>query len=143
MPVTRYEDDLYRWAQETAQAIRERRFDEIDIEHVADEVLDVGKSDLRALRSQIERILLHLMKIRYQPNKETRSWTLTIEEARARAEQSFEESPSFRRMIDDLLPKAYRTARLQTIRQTGLAPDVFPPECPFSVDDVLGPNTQA
>src|SRR5689334_11027355 len=94
MPITRYEDDLYLWAEETARAIAQGRFDEIDRGQVADEVEDLGKSEYHALASHLERIELHLLKIRYQEEKRTRSWELPVEESRVRVRRAVRRSPS-------------------------------------------------
>jgi hypothetical protein len=42
---TRYEDDLYTWVGEQVGALRAGRFDEVDAEHVAEELSDVGRSE--------------------------------------------------------------------------------------------------
>jgi len=50
MPSTiRYEDDVIAWAAEQASLLREGRFDQLDREHVAEEIEDVGKSEQREL----------------------------------------------------------------------------------------------
>ena len=43
----RYESDIVAWANEQAAFIRAGRFDMLDLEHIADEIEDVGKSELR------------------------------------------------------------------------------------------------
>ena len=46
---TPYERDVVAWSIEQARLLRAGRFDEIDIEHIADEIEDVGKSEEREL----------------------------------------------------------------------------------------------
>jgi len=48
-----YDTDVVAWANEQAAFIRAGRFDLVDIEHIADEIEDVGKSEFRALGSQV------------------------------------------------------------------------------------------
>jgi Domain of unknown function DUF29 len=36
-----------------------------------------------------------------------------------------------------MLPQAYAIARERAIAETGLADDMFPPTCPFVLDEVL------
>ena len=43
----RYETDIISWANEQAAFIRSGRFDLLDLEHIADEIEDVGKSEQR------------------------------------------------------------------------------------------------
>ena len=51
--LVRYEDDVLLWSQEQARFLREGRFAELDIEHLADEIEDVGKSEKRELASRM------------------------------------------------------------------------------------------
>jgi hypothetical protein len=45
--VTTYNQDIVAWAQEQAGFIRAGRFELLDLEHIADEIDDVGKSEAR------------------------------------------------------------------------------------------------
>src|ERR1700743_3278152 len=80
-----YDDDFYAWTQHQAAVLREmpvtdNRFDR---EHVAEEIEDLGKSDLNALRSQVRRIILHLLKLQFSPAQEPRyGWMASIADAR-------------------------------------------------------------
>ena len=40
-----YERDLYAWAEEQARLLRAGRFEEVDRENVAEEILDVGRNE--------------------------------------------------------------------------------------------------
>jgi len=73
MPTT-YNCDLILWARDTAQLLREQRWDAIDWEHLIEEIEDLGKSERSAIGSQMERILLHLLKWQYQPQRHSDSW---------------------------------------------------------------------
>ncbi len=64
---TAYPTDFSLWVQQTAQLLRERRWQEIDLEHLIEEVEDLGKSERRGIASQLTRLLLHLLKWQYQP----------------------------------------------------------------------------
>ncbi len=73
-----YQGDYYQWLTTTAQAIDERRFDAIDARQVAEELRDIGKGEQRSIETHFELILIHLLMIRYQPGRHTRSWDLSI-----------------------------------------------------------------
>ena len=133
-----YETDFYAWTQETARAIREGRWAEIDVPHLAEEVEDMGKSEKRALTSRLELILIHLLKLRFQAEKHTASWDLTIKAQRQRVQKLFRENPSLRARLDDLIEDAYSDARLAAAEETGLGEAMFPEVCPFSAEEVLG-----
>ena len=63
-----YDEDFYAWAMRTAGLLRQRRFTEIDIAHLAEELEDIGKRERRALESYLRNVTLHLLKWRYQPS---------------------------------------------------------------------------
>lgn len=64
---TNYEDDVIAWAKEQAQFLRKGRIDLLDIEHLAEEIEDVGKSEQRALATRMAMLLAHLVEWQLQP----------------------------------------------------------------------------
>jgi hypothetical protein len=134
-----YNGDYYAWLTTTALAIDEGRLSEVNRAQVAEELRDMGRSERRTLRSHIRRVLLHLLKIRLQPEKHTRSWNLSIAESRVRIARELNDSPSLRSEFPLFLLEAYEEARLAAARQTGISLEAFPEQCPFTVEDVL-PN---
>jgi hypothetical protein len=49
-----YEDDVVAWANEQARLLRAGRFDLLDIQHIAEEIEDVGKSEQRELATRAD-----------------------------------------------------------------------------------------
>lgn len=146
--MTNYETDYYRWLNQTAKAVEEGRWSDIDAAQLAEELLDMGRSERRSIESHLERILTHILKIRYQPGRHTRSWDLSIAESRHQAAKLFRENPSLaaQERIDELISGAYETARYVAARETEIALDVFPEACPYTAQDVMtrdwsGPDT--
>jgi hypothetical protein len=133
-----YEDDFYGWTVSTSRALAEGRLKGIDWDRVAEEIADLGKSERHALGSHLRRIAVHLLKIRYQRSKYTRSWDLSIAESQLDIAEQLEESPSLRRELPDLLKRAYAKARLGAAKDTRLPLETFPAECPFSLEEMLG-----
>ena len=132
-----YEEDLAAWATETARLLRERRFDEIEIEDVAEEIEDMGKSQRHALGSRLTVVLLHLLKWKYQPNKHSRSWQSTIVTQRRELRQLLKQSPSLKREVAESVKEVYPDAVDVAAVETGLSATTFPSECPFSPEQVL------
>jgi hypothetical protein len=75
---TAYETDVILWSQEQARLLRARQFAELDIEHLADEIEDAGKSEKRELANRMAVLLAHLIKWNRQPEKRGNSWRATI-----------------------------------------------------------------
>ena len=67
-----YEQDFFLWAKEQAAALRLAKNSNLplDWENLAEEIESLGKSDRRELRSQIRRILRHLLKLEASPSVE-------------------------------------------------------------------------
>lgn len=132
-----YERDFAEWGAEQARLLRSRRFDQIDAEHVAEEIEGLVRSDKRALASQIERVLMHLLKWRHQPNLRSSSWRRSIRHGREEIARLLADSHSLLRDVPDHIQARYRSARLDAIDETGLPASAFARECPFTLDQIL------
>jgi hypothetical protein len=135
-----YEADFAGWAEDTARAVAEGRWSEIDQAALAEEVADLARKERRVIRSRFEVLLLHLLRQRFQPMKASRGWEATIQEQRLRLRELLEENPSLATdpEVADAARKAYRLARLRAVRETGLALETFPTEIPFSTAEIWG-----
>lgn len=132
-----YEADLAAWAEAQAQALRAQRFHELDLEHLAEEIEDLAKSDRRALESDLIVIMAHLLKWFAQPEQRSLSWRNTIREHRRRIRAILRESPSLRRELEELAERGYSDAREKASDETELPADKFSPKRPFSLDEIL------
>jgi hypothetical protein len=137
MATSLYDEDLCLWSETTAKLLEQKRFDEIDLEHLAEELHDVGKSERRTLRSQLERMMLHLLKWKYQPIMRTSSWRCSIQEGRRSIDQTVSDSPSLKRLVPDMIEQGYPYSREAAIAETGLPATMFPKECPFELNEIL------
>src|SRR2546428_13059372 len=95
-PNTLYETDFFAWTQEQARLLRERRWDDLDLENLVDEVESVGGSERREIRNRLTVLLGHLLKWKYQPGHRGPSWTGTIFEQRGQLADVLRDSPSLR-----------------------------------------------
>ena len=139
IPITlrAYTEDYAGWVEDTARAIEDGRFEEIDRAALADEVRDLGKSERARIESALRVLVIHLLKTKYQPDKRTRSWEASIRVQRKHAAQFLQESPSLRADLPKLLSNAYDNARIDAANETGLDIDVFPETCEWTVSEVL------
>jgi hypothetical protein len=141
MTPTCYEKDFAQWAFDTARAIRERRFDAIDWDNVAEEIESLGKSERRELRSHLAQLIYHLLKMQHQPERKTVSWTRTVNNQRRQIYDVLDEEPSLRAYLrdPDTLARTYPAVRTLAV-EDGLPEEVmdrFPDECPYTVDMLL------
>jgi Domain of unknown function DUF29 len=133
-----YDADLVAWANHTAHLLREQRWEEVDWVHLIEEVEDLGKSERSAIGSQMERVLLHLLKLDYQSQRRSDSWLDSINDGRSQIRRKIEDSPSLKNYPAQILDKEYERACRAAARQTGLDLATFPLTCPYSIDQVLG-----
>ncbi|MFB2923400.1 DUF29 domain-containing protein [Aerosakkonema funiforme] len=135
-----YEQDFYRWLQTNINFLKEGRFAEIDLENLLEELESMGRSEKNALTSNLRVLLMHLLKYKYQPEKRTNSWLYTIREHRKRLRETFKASPSLYPFFEDIFNESYQDARELAADETGLSIKIFPPESPFTVEEVLNPD---
>lgn len=77
-----YNGDYYGWLTKTAQALADGLTVKVNLAQVAEELQDLSKTERRTIQGHFRRILIHLLKARYQPGKHIRSWDLSIEGSR-------------------------------------------------------------
>ena len=136
---TSYETDVVAWASEQARLIRAGRFDLLDLEHIAEEIEDVGKSEQRELASRMAVLLAHLLKWEHQPARRSKSWQYTLTTQRKEVAYVISEAPSLRTKFSDerWLDIVWSKAKSQAESETGLDIDTFPEVCPWPISDVL------
>jgi hypothetical protein len=134
---TPYSADFSQWTEQTARLLREGRWQDIDLEHLIEEVEDLGKSEKRGITSQLIRLMLHLLKWQYQPQRRSDSWLDSIADARLQIELAIQDSPSLRGYPSEQFTQCYPQARRGAAKQTGLPISAFPEDCPYSLKDIL------
>ena len=132
-----YEGDLVAWAEANARLLRLGRLEEVDAEHIAEELEDMGKSERRALGSHLQNLVMHLLKWQYQPQRRGRSWRFSVLNARASVQAILDDSPSLAPRVEALMQKSWHLAREQAIAETGLPEERFPEACPYGIEQVL------
>jgi hypothetical protein len=132
-----YEEDFFAWTQEQARLLRARDARGLDWDHLAEEIDSMGRRDRRELESRLRLILHHLLKWQVQPGLRGRSWRGTLREQRRQAEKLLKESPSLRPQLPALITEAYPDALADALDETGLPPQNFPADCPFTVGQIL------
>jgi hypothetical protein len=136
-PNTLYESDFFTWTQEQARLLRERRFHDLDLDNLIDEVESVGGSEKREIRNRLVVLIAHLLKWKFQPGGRGSSWSGTIVEQRQQILDVLSTSPSLASYQRNQVARMYLSARLLAAKETGIAYGIFPNECPFSENEVL------
>ncbi|MDD5084225.1 MAG: DUF29 domain-containing protein [Candidatus Moranbacteria bacterium] len=128
---------MLAWSIDQARFLRERRFELLDIEHLADEIDDVGKSEQRELASRMAVLMAHLLKYQYQPDRKGSSWQNTIRTQRKAIKIHLKRVPSLKPKLTDpeWLEGVWADTLTLAITETGL--DVFPDDCPWSFEQII------
>ena len=144
-PAELYEEDFYAWTRDQAKALRRLRATrpnvELDLDHLIEEVEDLGKSERDAVRSQLRRIIEHCLKLEHSPAREPRAgWQETVTRARTELEDKL--TPTLRRGLPRQLPRLYAQARRDTTASLrrfgeGEAAEALPETCPYRLADLL------
>ena len=132
-PAVDYEDDFYQWCFEQAALLRQKRFAELDLPNIIEELESMGRSERRALTSSYRLLMFHLLKWQFQPEMRSRSWQLTIIRERGSIEEQEDRNPSLRADAQGIVAATYPKARKDAVIETGLGLDTFPAECPYTL----------
>jgi hypothetical protein len=138
----RYEDDVYTWSLQQAEALRRAATsrvnlpEPIDFANVAEEIESLGISQQRELYSRYLVLLVHLLKWTYQPDKRTPSWRSTVRTQRNELEKLLRLSPGLKPKRQTELQDAYSRAREEAADETGMPIETFPVDCQWTFDQV-------
>jgi len=140
MAASNYDSDIIAWANEQARLLRVGLFSQLDIEHIAEEIEDVGKSERRELASRMAVLLAHLLKWHHQPKRQSNSWRRTIKEQRNAIAICIKKTPSLRSELGDAdwWSSVWSDAVAKASEDTGL--EDFPESCPWKIDMILDPT---
>ena len=137
-----YDGDVLLWSQQQARLLREGRFAELDIEHLADEIEDVGKGEKRELASHCAVLMAHLLKWRFQPSIRTGSWRSTIRVQRDRIALAIKGTPSLKTVMrdPDWREGVWLDGLLQARKDMRVKAETLPHTPPWTVEDALDPD---
>ncbi len=140
-----YEQDYGAWAKRQIELLNKGSFSDLDIGHLVEELEDMGRSERNELESRLTILLAHLLKWQFQYAelmerwKEFKgdSWRSTIIEQRDRIAKRLQKSPGLRPELDALAGEAYADAIALASKESGLPSSTFPPECPYTMQQIL------
>jgi hypothetical protein len=131
-----YEQDETAWLEAMAELARHGRVGDLDLPHLAEYLADMARRDRREVESRLVVLLAHLLKWVHQPDHRSRSWRATVVEQRQELNRLAGRGV-LRKHAEDVLAKVYPEAIERAAVETGLPPDRFPAESPYTVDQLL------
>lgn len=132
-----YDTDLLLWTSRQIELLRAKRFDQLDLENLIEELEGYMRKEKREVDSRLRVLQKHLLKYQYQPQRISSSWISTINEQRSEIESALSDMPSLRPAVKDYVAKNYPKSVRETIRENRLPPSIFPEHNPFTVRQIL------
>jgi hypothetical protein len=149
-----YEKDFNLWIAQTIQQLENHQFESLDLDHLIEELEDLGKSEKRALESNLMILLAHLLKLKVQfdaPDSMKNSWYNSIDEHRKHIQKQLKQTPSLKAYLDWAISESYHDSRDLAIKEGkrgkfGVnipSEREYPLICPFSLEQILDDNFYA
>ncbi|MGH6918205.1 MAG: DUF29 domain-containing protein [Geminicoccaceae bacterium] len=135
-----YEQDFYAWSKAQADLLRAKRYSDLDLEHLIEEVDDLGEALYRSARSRTRTIIEHLLKLEHSPARDPRAgWVETVMTQRSDLEDEL--TAALRPKVEHGLPRTYAQARRNVtaaLHEHGeqAAADALPATCPYTLDQI-------
>jgi hypothetical protein len=107
------------------QLLQEGKITEVD-QILENLVESMGRSEKRAVSSQLTRLMLHIIKWKCQPEKRSASWVISIRSARREIADSQEEMPSLNQeFLESIWDKCFASAKQDARDEMGKKPEII------------------
>ena len=132
-----YERDFVLWIDTQLEILRARKFEQLDLVNVIEELDAMGKNQRHELRSRLETLLVHLLKCQFQPEHKSGSWVATVHEQRSQIVHLLRASTSLKSAVEQFATASYAAAVRRAAAETGLPRSAFPREYPYTNTELL------
>ncbi len=134
-----YDQDYFLWLQETYRMLESNKIEQLDLEHLKEEILDLGNEQKRKVDSYLRQLLIHLLLYQYWDAEKARcakGWQNEIDNFRFELELLLKSRTLYNYFLQEI-EEIYIKARRQAIKKSELPANFFPENCPFSADNLL------
>jgi hypothetical protein len=131
-----YEIDDYLWIQETINLLKEKKFNELDLDNLIEELDDLGRERKNQVESLLRQIIIHLLLLQYWEAENARNgyhWKAEITEFRFQLNRIL--TKNFYNYLSEEFALIYQNSLKYAQRKTNL--DIFPNQCPYTLDQLL------
>jgi hypothetical protein len=137
-----YEADFPLWAERQAALLRARRFDELDLDNLIEEVEDLSRRERDTVESHLETVPEHLLKLELSSaGRPRRDWPVRVDKQRAKLARKL--TTTLRNHLEAELPTLYAGLRRPVVRQSekhGIRSKSLPSACPYTLEQILDPE---
>ncbi len=131
-----YEIDDYLWIQETVKLLKAKKFTELDLENLIEELDDLGREKHHKIESFLEQVIRHLLLLEYWDNEYDRNyrhWRSEIVNFRTQLNKRM--TTNFKNYLQENLPEIYQQAHRYVKEKSGL--NSFPQDCLYTLEQLL------
>ncbi|MFO5440749.1 MAG: DUF29 domain-containing protein [Dolichospermum sp.] len=136
-----YEIDDYLWLEETIKLLKAKNLENLDLENLIAELESLGRNDLNKVRSLLRQIIIHILLLEYwhdEYDRNHRHWQAEIIAFRDDLNNSL--TTTLKNKLVQELDHIYNVALKVVVQKTGLASNLFPDHCPYSLEQLLDDN---
>jgi hypothetical protein len=132
----KHDEDFYAWTQANANLLKQRKFEEIDVDHLIEELEEMGNSNENQLISRLGVLIAQLLKWQLQPDFRCRSWSGTIREQRIRIKRLLRKNPSLKILMASSVKESFEDALAILEKETPIDLNLLPATCPYTLEEL-------
>lgn len=132
-----HKKDFFAWTRQQMTYLKNQEWNKLDAKHLFEELELLGGSERSALESHLTNMLMHLLKIKFQPNFHGKSWDLTVKNCKDQINWILKKNPSLKNYIKNCLDHCYNNSVYKAVMETGLDEKSFPKKCPWKIEEIL------
>jgi Domain of unknown function DUF29 len=132
-----YEKDDHLWLEKTVELLKQKRFNDLDLDNLIEELESLGRRDKSTVRSLTEQIIRHLLLLQYWQKESARNanhWRAEIISFRSQIEADLTNNLS--NYLENELGKIYKSALKYVQEKTAYSVN-FPETCPYTLNQIL------
>jgi hypothetical protein len=123
-----HSQDFNLWIEEIKQKIQNQNFVDMDWDNLLDEIDDMGKSEKRSLESYLQRLIEHILKLKYwelERERNYRHWRAEVANFRNQINRLLKRNPSFKRYMEEIYPEIFAEVVQVRSLEFDIPDDVF------------------
>ncbi|AFZ56537.1 DUF29 domain-containing protein [Anabaena cylindrica FACHB-243] len=132
-----YEVDNEKWLVQTLKLLKEKQLENLDLEHLIEELEAVSRRDRLTVESFLEQIIRHLLLLEYwqeQHEYNANHWQAEIMSFRNQLNEYL--TQNLRNHLQENQLKVYQKALKYVKQKTGMIIH-FPEDCPYTLEQLL------
>ncbi|EAP3462126.1 DUF29 domain-containing protein [Salmonella enterica] len=132
-----YEKDFYQWTRQQAAALQQRNIDQLDFEHLIEEIWSAGDQIRDVIELSLEHLFVRQLQYDYYPATRGLALRLDMNKYRRKIHKLLVQNPSLWGQLQNIAVEAYQSCKLEASRVTGRDLEAFPPEMPYDLETLI------